>query len=93
MAGQRKLWRPEIRVRLSHDIQHEPDRVEFQRAKVTRHDGTYWATTTGSQVSGRLQSLAGANALLRLPIGEATLHAGDEVTAIMIEQPETELQA
>ncbi|MGQ9554569.1 MAG: molybdopterin molybdotransferase MoeA [Anaerolineae bacterium] len=88
MAGQRRLWRPEMRVRLSHDIQHEPDRVEFQRAKVTQRDGTYWAVTTGSQVSGRLQSLVGANALLRLPAGETLFHTGDEVTAIMIEQPE-----
>jgi molybdenum cofactor synthesis domain-containing protein len=101
LAGQRKLWRPEIRVRLSHDIQHEPDRTEFQRAKLTcRGEGVCgksycgfpsdWATTTGSQVSGRLRSFVGANALLRLPASEASLLAGDEVVAILTGQSEVE---
>ena len=53
-------------------------------------DGIAWARTTGSQVSGRLRSLAGANALLRLPIGRGTFDAGSEVTAILTEQPEVE---
>jgi molybdenum cofactor synthesis domain-containing protein len=90
MAGHRKLWRPEIRVRLDHDIRHAPDRTEFQRAVISLREGVHWAQTTGVQVSGRLKSLVGANALLRLPVGVADFKRGDEVAAILITQPESD---
>ncbi len=88
MAGHHKLWRPEIRVRLSCTIRHAPDRTEYQRALVTVRNGAYWAETTGSQVSGRLKSLVGANALLVLPAGTSHFSVGDQVVAILIDQPE-----
>ncbi|MHB0875674.1 MAG: molybdopterin molybdotransferase MoeA [Anaerolineae bacterium] len=90
MAGHGRLWRPEIPVRLVDDIEHEPDRTEFQRAVVAWRDGVHWARTTGSQVSGRLRSLAGANALLVLPAGRSSFYAGSEVTAILTDQPEVD---
>jgi len=88
MAGFTALRRPEITVRLAHDIRHEPDRTEFQRAVVTWGNGQALARNTGDQVSGRLLSLVGANALLRLPQGVADLHAGDEVRALLTNAPE-----
>jgi molybdenum cofactor synthesis domain-containing protein len=88
MGGFTALRRPEVRVRLMHDIRHDADRVEFQRAIVTWQDGQAVARNTGDQVSGRLLSLVGANALLRLPQGVAHLHAGDEVEALLTGAPE-----
>ncbi len=88
MAGHSKLWRPQVCARLSHPVRHEADRTEFQRAVVEQRDGIWWAETTGSQVSGRLKSLVGANALLRIPEGVADLAAGDQVDAILVDQPE-----
>jgi molybdenum cofactor synthesis domain-containing protein len=88
MAGFTTLRRPEITVRLAHDIRHEPDRTEFQRAVVTWENGQALARNTGDQVSGRLLSLVGVNALLRLPQGVADLHAGDEVSALLTSAPE-----
>ncbi len=88
MAGFTTLRRPQIRVRLAHDLRHDPDRTEFQRAVVTWQDGQPWARNTGDQVSGRLRSLVGANALLRLPQGVSRFAAGEEVTAILITAPE-----
>jgi len=88
MGGHRALWRPKARVRLAHDLQHSPGRTEFQRAVVTEEDGVYWAKTTGSQVSGRLKSLVGANALLQLPADTGGFNRGDEVIAILIDRPE-----
>lgn len=88
MAGYRQVRRPERPVRLSHAVRHTPDRTEFQRAVVTERDGEYWAETTGNQVSGRLLSLVGANALLVIPAGVGNLAAGEFVNAIFINQPE-----
>jgi molybdopterin molybdotransferase len=88
MAGHSRLWRPEVPVRSTHDIRHDSERTEYVRAVVARREGVLWATTTGSQVSGRLKSLVGANALLRLPPSPEDVYAGDEVTAILIDQPE-----
>jgi molybdopterin biosynthesis enzyme len=89
MMGHRALWRPEVTARLRHDVRHRPDRTEFQRAVIRQEDdATWWATTTGSQVSSRLKSLVGANALLRIPRGVGNLAAGDTVTALRIDLPE-----
>lgn len=78
------LFRPERKVILEHDVYHSAARTEFQRAVVTNQDGQLYATTTGFQGSGRLLSMVGANALLRLPYGEGDFKEGDVVTALVI---------
>jgi len=88
MAGYRQIRRPEQLVRMSHAVRHTPDRTEFQRAIVIQRDGEYWAEITGNQVSGRLLSLVGANALLTIPAGVGDVAAGESVNAIFINQPE-----
>jgi molybdopterin molybdotransferase len=88
MAGHTRLFRPTIKARLTHPIRRKGNRIEFQRARLERRDGEWHATVTGLQTSGRLLSLAGANALLRLPIGAKHLKPGEVVTAIRIDQPE-----
>ncbi|MBN1954395.1 MAG: molybdopterin molybdotransferase MoeA [Anaerolineae bacterium] len=87
LAGHSLLWRPEVAARLLHPVQPDPLRIEFQRARVTQKDGTWWAQTTGAQASSRLLSMIGANALLRLPAGDP-LPAGTIITAILVGQPE-----
>ena len=84
MAGFSAWRRPEVAVRLVHDIRHDPDRLEFQRAVVRWEGGQAWASNTGDQVSGRLRSLVGANALLMLPAGVSEFRRGDEVRALLI---------
>jgi len=84
MAGFSAWRRPEVAVRLVHDIRHDPDRLEFQRAVVRWEGGQAWASNTGDQVSGRLRSLVGANALLVLPAGVSEFRRGDEVRALLI---------
>lgn len=90
IAGDRALWRQRVRVRLRHDLRHSPGRTEFQRAVVTEEDGLYRAESTGLQVSGRLKSLVGANALLQLPADVGDFKQDDEVVAILIDRPEVE---
>ena len=90
MSGLNLLWRPCVDVRLAENLRHDPDRTEFQRAIVkSGHDG-FVAYSTGSQSSGRLKSLVGANALLILPIGMGDVPAGSRLKAFLINQPETQ---
>lgn len=88
MAGHTHLFRPTVEARLTHSIRRKGSRIEFQRARIEWRGGEWHAAVTGRQTSGRLLSLAGANALLRLPIGVRQLEPGDIVTAIRIDQPE-----
>jgi molybdenum cofactor synthesis domain-containing protein len=85
MSGHSQLQRPRQRVMLEHTLQHETGRTEFQRAVVTRHaDGRHTARTTGHQGSGRLLSIAGANALLVLPAEQEQFPANCEVVAVIV---------
>jgi len=88
MQGHLRLRRPQAEAALSHPIHHEPDRTEFQRAIVTERGGRYWAETTGLQVSGRLRSMVGANALLVLPDDRPHFEQGEVVRAILLDRPE-----
>jgi len=88
MSGLSATGRREIAVRLQHDIYHDPDREEFQRAIVSWRDGEAWARNTGDQVSGRLRSLVGANAFIRLAQGVSEYHQGEQVRAILLDVPE-----
>ena len=88
MAGLGATRRQEIAVHLQHAIRHDPDREEFQRAIVTWEDDKAWARNTGDQVSGRLRSLVGANALIRLAQGVSEYHRGEVVRALLLNAPE-----
>ncbi|MFO7696718.1 MAG: molybdopterin molybdenumtransferase MoeA, partial [Anaerolineae bacterium] len=91
MAHRTARWRPERLVRLEHAVRHEATRLEFQRARIEFREGAWWARTMGSQASSRLLSLVGANALLRIPVGTGDLPAAAMVSAILIDEPETEI--
>ncbi|MHB1294385.1 MAG: molybdopterin molybdotransferase MoeA [Anaerolineae bacterium] len=84
LGGHALLRRPEITVRLGHAIRHDPDRTEYQRVVVTWENGEAVAHNTGDQVSGRLLSLVGANALAILPQGVSDLAEGERVPALLI---------
>ncbi len=84
MQGRAGLTRAEVQVRLAHAVHHDPQRWEFVRAVVRRNGAELVATTTGSQSSGRLLSMVGANALLRLEPGAGELPAGARATALWL---------
>jgi molybdopterin biosynthesis enzyme len=87
LAGHRRLSRPRWTVRAGHDLRHATDRTELQRAVVAIEGGQPIARTTGLQGSGRLLSLAGANALLVLPPGNGHTAAGAAVEALILATP------
>ncbi|GLE05739.1 hypothetical protein PINS_up014787 [Pythium insidiosum] len=80
-------WRaPQVLATLTHEIRLDAERPEFHRASVVFDGKTqrFQATSTGRQISSRLLSCRGANALLSLPTGSA-LRAGETVLALMLD--------
>ena len=90
LGGQRLILRPHVPVTLAEPIQGDAWRPEFHRARLTRENGTYMARTTGMQSSARLLSMVGANGLLVLPKQAQPFSAGETVTAILLDHPESE---
>ena len=86
MAGHTDLQRPRRMVTLAHDVQHSPERTEFQRVTITHEaDGTLIASTTGAQASSRLLSMRDANGLIVLPHGQGDFAAGSAVEALVLD--------
>lgn len=85
MLGDPRPRRATAAVRLAHDLEHAQDRDELARAVVWQApDGSLAARTTGFQGSGRLLSMTGANALLRLPAGDGHSPTGTVVQAHLL---------
>jgi molybdopterin molybdotransferase len=84
LAGAAQVRRPRVSVRLGHDIRPDPVRLEYQRARLRWQDDAFVADTTGLQVSSRLLSIVGANALLEIPPGGDMLPAGSNVQAMLL---------
>lgn len=90
LRGQQALLRPRVPVTLAETIHGDAWRPEFHRATLTREATGFVARTTGSQSSGRLLSMVGANGILVLPKQSKPFLAGETVTAILLDHPETE---
>jgi len=87
LQGYAELQRPTLPVRLDYDAKAAGDRTEYQRVTLVREGEELVARTTGSQSSSRLMSLAGANALVRIPPGPDGIPAGTTVEAIILSLP------
>jgi len=87
LQGYARLQRPELPVRLDYDALAAGDRTEYQRVTLRREGPDLVATSTGSQSSSRLMSLAGAHALVRIPPGAEGYPAGSVVEALILDLP------
>jgi len=87
MQGFAQLQRPTLPVRLGFDATATADRTEYHRVTLTREGAELVATSTGSQSSSRLMSLAGAHALVRVPPGDQGLRRGSVVEALILSLP------
>jgi molybdopterin biosynthesis enzyme len=91
MMGANQILRNTAPVVLDSDVRPS-DRIEFQRAFVSlAGDGRLRATTTGNQISSRLASLLGANALLVIEPGDDAIPAGSTVPALLIDIPRSDV--
>jgi molybdopterin molybdotransferase len=89
MQGRRRIHRARVDVTVEHPLGKTPDRTEYQRAVVRWQDGALVARSTGSQISSRLISMAGANALLEILPGEGKVPAGSRIPALLIGEVES----
>lgn len=88
MAGHARLDRPTISVTVQNEI-HSDGRESYLRAVVSPLENGYRAVTTGEQGSHIMTSLVQANALLIVPEGVKLVAAGSQLTAWMLDWPET----
>lgn len=85
MTGNRRLYRRTVTAQLAHNIKFRPGRTEFIRVQLTRDDKGYVASSTGTQSSGVLLSMAKADGLLVVPSDSTGLMAGEAVTVQLLD--------
>lgn len=80
MSGANKTRQSTIAVRLGVDLKKRPGRTEFLRGILTTEpDGSCWVSPFGSQGSGILSSMSGANCFIILGHDVANLTKGSFV--------------
>ena len=84
MMGNPRLHRRTVTARLAHPLRMKPGRTEFVRVQLTSDASGYLASSTGTQSSGVLLSMARADGLLVLPAECAGMAAGEQVTVQLL---------
>jgi molybdopterin molybdotransferase len=87
MQNAHSLQRTTLQVKCSSDLRKSPGRMDFQRGILTVNDaGENVVSSTGSQSSGVLSSLAQANCFIVLPSEQGKVKAGERVTVQLFDQ-------
>ncbi|MCB9526921.1 MAG: molybdopterin molybdotransferase MoeA [Myxococcales bacterium] len=84
LAGHHRVLRRPRPAVLDHPLPPGGGRQEYLRATARRIDGRLHVDARRSQSSGALTSLAGADALVIVPIAAPARAAGDTVTALLL---------
>lgn len=88
MQGARVLLRPRLPVTMGETVETDPAKTVFLRVRVTGHeDGRAVVVRSGGQSSNVLSALAAADGLAVVPVGTATVTAGDTVEMEMFRHP------
>ena len=85
MLGNPRLFRRTVTARLAHAVKMRPGRTEFVRVQLSCDDTGYLASSTGTQSSGVLLSMARADGLLVMPSDSTGLAAGAQVTVQLLD--------
>ena len=89
MMGARRLFRDRIQGVTDQDLDVAEEKEVFVRVSTERgEDGVIHARPSGGQSSNVLSALALADALAVVPVGTATMAAGDRIELEMIHWPE-----
>lgn len=85
MMGSARLYRRTVTARLAHPVKFRPGRTEFVRVQLSRDAAGYIASSTGSQSSGVLMSMARADGLMVIPSDSTGLAEGEQVTVQLLD--------
>jgi len=86
MMGSARLFRRTLKAKLAHPVRIRPGRTEFVRVVLSRDDaGNVMATSTGTQSSGALISMAQADGLLVVPATSSGIAAGEWATVQLLD--------
>lgn len=85
MMGNPRAYRRTVTARLAHPVKMRPGRTEFIRVQLSCDDAGYLASSTGTQSSGVLLSMARADGLLVMPSECTGLAAGEQVTVQLLD--------
>ncbi len=85
MSGHKNLFRRTIAARLAHDLKDRVGRAHFVRATLQRDADGYIASSTGTQGSGVLMSMAMAEGFIVVPADTEAMDAGDEVVVQLLQ--------
>lgn len=84
MMGYQKIFRQTVQARLSHDLKDRAGRAHLVRVTLSRDAQGYVATSTGTQGSGVLLSMAMAEGFACVPTECSSLQQGDVVTVQLL---------
>lgn len=87
LSGRKQLQRQIVSVRLNGEVRRRAGRREYIRATVRWKDNLFEATPTGSQGSGVLSSMLGANGLVVIPEEASHIASGTILPAIILSLP------
>jgi len=87
LQGHARPFRRTVRVEVAEPLHYPAPLTHFLRAVVTEEDGRLRARLTGPQGSGILTSMARANALLVMPAKQEDAAPGEELTALLLDDP------
>jgi molybdopterin molybdotransferase len=79
LQGRRDVQRPTVTARAAQPLHAPPAKRGYARVKLTRDDGGWLATPTGSQGSHVISSLAAADGLALVPEDVTEIPAGGQV--------------
>ncbi len=80
LCGHQVTPEPTFQARLTHDIERQPGRAEWQRARLAQSEtGELLVTTTGNQSSAMLSSVCQADCFVILPRLQGAVAAGTHV--------------
>lgn len=87
MQGATALRRLRIQARMGESIDTDPAKVVFARVALRQEDGATIAYLSGGQGSNVLSALAAADGLAVVPVGVASVAAGDVVEVELFRHP------
>jgi molybdopterin biosynthesis enzyme len=85
MMGNPRLYRRTVTARLAHPVKFRPGRTEFIRVQLARDGAGYIASSTGTQSSGVLLSMAKADGLLVVPSDSTGLAEGEQIVVQLLD--------